>query len=117
MPLFIRYDCVINTPLHALIERLEDHTIYNAATRKFVALAAGTPPPATTFVPLQMNVPLPHIHASTVNTADATQFIPGHTFGYYVYNGANRISGLIPAVISGSKVVVTIDGQAVFSSP
>ena len=116
MPMFIRFDCVINSPLQVLIERLDDNTLYDASSATFVSIAGATAPPVTMFVPLQMNVPLPNVHAATVDTSDTTQFSSSSAFGYYVFNGRVRISDLQPLCWSGSRVVVTVDGQVVYSS-
>lgn len=116
MPMFIRYDCVISTPLQVLIERLDDNTLYNALSGQFVSTTPASTPPSTMFVPLQMNVPLPGVHAATIDTSDPTQFPTSSAFAYYVYNGATRVSDIQPLIRSGSQVVVTVDGQVVHSS-
>ena len=116
MGMYIRYECMIDTPLKALIERLGDNTLYDASAGSFVAAGGAAGLPATMFVPLRMNVPLAGVHAATVDTSDATQFGSWCAFGYYVYNGDCRVSDLQPLVFSGAKVVVTVDGQVVYSS-
>ena len=68
------------------------------------------------FIPLTMNVPLSGVHSATVDTSDPTQFPASSAFGYYVYNGNTRISDIQPLIWSGPQVVVTVDGQVVYSS-
>jgi hypothetical protein len=116
MPMFIRYECVIDKPLNALIERLDDNTFYDTSSHQFMAADSAVGPIASMFVPLRMNVPLSGIHAATVDTSDTKQFDPSAAFGYYVYNGRVRISDLQPLVDSGAKIVITVDGQVVYSS-
>ena len=55
------------------------------------------------------------VRSSPVVASDPNQFPASSAFGYYVYNGPTRISTLQPVVWSGSKVVVTVDGQVVYS--
>lgn len=116
MPMFIRYDCVISSPLHALIERLDDHQLYDASSGKFVPYAGGGPVPRTMFLPMQPGVPLPNVHAATVDTSDAEEFPSESAYGFYVFNGANRISALQFLSWNGARVVVTIDGRVVYAN-
>jgi len=116
MSIYIRYDCVTNSPLRVLIERLDDHAIFDASTGMFTVVNSGAPVPDSMFMALSPDVPLPNLHSATIDISDPNQFRADSAFGYYTYSGANRISDLQPLYSGGSKVVVMVDGEVVFTT-
>lgn len=116
MAMYIRYDCVIDTPLRALIERLDELSIYDASSGKFVPSDKLGALRDSMFINLQKDKPLPYVHAATVDTRDANEFPSDAAYGYYIYNGNVRISALQPLIWNGSQIVVTVDGQVVYAS-